>query len=282
MKNMKKLFWISLMLFAICASGFSKDLAVSSVWTTVTLDIDGSNADWAEDVMNTEEKLSIDLAFRNDSDFLYVLFMFKDPEFMSSISSTGLTLYFNTEGKKKKQYGMKFVRQTVTADQFITILEQQRGALTEEQKQEVRSRKNYSIRRYKIINKGKEIDIPTDVEQAQRAIFRTEMNKETKTAIYEIAIPLEKSAEKATGIGTEAGQAIKVGFEWGGLTPELRAELVKRVGDRQAAANADRGTSNIKQERSGQRGSSASMSSVVGRMAPKKYSFWVDLQIAKQ
>ncbi|MGD2295497.1 MAG: hypothetical protein PVF22_06640, partial [Candidatus Aminicenantes bacterium] len=251
MNRIKKLLWISLIAAALCYPALSKDLAVNSVWTTATLNIDGDSEDWGDDVFNTEDKLSIDLAFRNDNDFLYILFMFKDPQFMSSIGETGLTVYFNADGKRRKHDGLRFVRQLVSADQFIDILERQRGALTEEQKQEVRLRKSYSIRRYKIIEKKDELDIPTDVEQVQRAIFRTETDKAAKTAVYEIAIPLDKAADKATGIGTEPGQAIKIGFEWGGLTPERREMLMKKIaGDQGVAARSrDASRSNIKSER---------------------------------
>ena len=277
---MRKVIWIFFLITLLYAGGFSKDLAVSSAWTTATLEIDGKTAEWADAAISTEEKLSIDLAFRNDSDFLYVLFMFKDPEFMSSIAETGLTVYFNTDGKKKKSEGLKFIRQTVPAEAFMKILEEQSGPLTEEQKKEVMSRKTYSIRRYKIIERGKDQDIPTDVEQVQRALFRTDVNAETKTAIYELMIPLNKASDAATGIGTQAGQSLKVGFEWGGLTPERRAMLMQRVGDQSASASAGSATGSATSER-GVSDGGASIASI-GKMAPKKYVFWVDLQLAKQ
>lgn len=280
MVKLKKVFWISLIAFIFCYPGFSKDLAVNSAWTTVTLNIDGNIEEWAGDVMNSEEKLSIDLAFRNDSDYLYIFFKFKDPQFMSSIGETGMTLYFSTEGKRKKDYGLKFVREEVPAEAFIKILEGQRGPLTEEQKKEVMTRKTYSIRLYKILEKGKELEVPSDVEQTERAVFRTELSRETKTAVYEIAIPLEKAADKATGIGTQAGQDIKVGFEWGGLTPERRAQLMKTVGDRSAQADAGAATGNVTSERGVSDGGTTISS--IARMAPKKYIFWVDLKLAKQ
>ena len=274
----KKFYSIILAAFLLCPAVLSKDLNVSSVWTPIPLEIDGKSTDWAGDVLNTEERLSLDLGFRNDNDFLYILFKFKDPKYLSSIGETGLTVYFNTEGKKKKEYGIKFIRQQVPAEAFIKILEGQRGALTEEQKQEVRSRETYSIRLYKILEKGKELDIPRDIEQTHSASFR--VAQESQAAVYELAIPLEKSAGKPTGIGAEPGKRIKIGFEWGGLTPERRAMLMNRVGDQSAAAGAGGATGDLTQERNVSDGG-ADISSI-GRMAPKKYSLWMDLELAKQ
>ncbi|MFQ6069464.1 MAG: hypothetical protein ACE5LC_02945 [Candidatus Aminicenantales bacterium] len=50
---------------------------------------------------------------------------------MSTILQTGITLWFNTEGKKKKEYGINFLKKKVTPEVYIAYLEKTRGLLSE-------------------------------------------------------------------------------------------------------------------------------------------------------
>ncbi len=112
-------FFLGFIILALCAPVFSKESQVASKWVTTPMTIDGSNNEWGEDTLTFEKKVNVDYAFRNDSENLYVLFIFKEPRFMSSINKTGMTLWFNTEGKKKKKHGVRFQIKILKADAFI-------------------------------------------------------------------------------------------------------------------------------------------------------------------
>jgi len=98
--------------------------------------------------------------------------------------------------------------------------------------------------------------------------------KQEKMIIYEFAIPLKKMTEQASGIGTEPGKLIKVGFEWGGLTKEMKEARIRKLADTGGGP-----------ERVDRPGGSWSKGSSYGRgtsrmsQRAKKYSFWVDVQI---
>jgi len=272
-----KIFFILVLMLSITMMASAKNKVINSVWTGVPVDIDGSTEDWAEHTLSFDKKVKVDYAFRNDAGYLYVLFVFKDPKYLTSINASGMTIYFNTKGKKKKDSGITFSNKRVSAEQFIALIEQQQGPLPEERKTQINNNPYYFIQNYTVINKKKMS--PPSVEEGvevKRALFR--FAKEQDTVIYEFAIPLEKRVELATGIGIEPGKAIKIGFEWGGMTKTMRESRMKRMGDQSIRTSATK-ASDLKGERRDGRASSNTMSSMRKR-SPKKYSFWADVQLA--
>ena len=275
-----KLFKISLViLFAagVCTVGFSKDAQVSSVWTTAPPKIDGVGDDWDAAGMNLEKKLEVNYAFRNDQKFMYILFSFNNPKFMSSVSATGLTMYINTDGKKKKDYSINFVLKNVTNVEFIALLEQRQGPLEEDRKTQIMANPSYSIFDYTVDTKDKGA-VPPGTKIVP-AVYRIQSDKQKKTAAYEIAIPLDRVVPVAPGIGAEAGSKVKIGFAWGGWTKELKEAAANRVGTQGSQARSGQaGTVGTASERvnEGPRSSLTAMR----RGAPKKYDFWVDVSLA--
>ena len=111
--NAKRIFThISLVIFmvVIATIGFPKEKLVESKWAAQLPMIDGLDDDWSGDVMTSEKKVKVDYAVRNDAQNMYVLFIFKDLKYMSTINATGITLYYNTEGKKKKDHAFHFIK----------------------------------------------------------------------------------------------------------------------------------------------------------------------------
>ena len=107
--------------------------------------LSSSYSSWNENTFFSEKKVKIDYAFKNDAENLYVLFIFKDPKYLSNIEDTGITLWFNADGKKKKRYGIKFVERQITADKYISLLEKKQGQISEERKKEIRSNSSYFL-----------------------------------------------------------------------------------------------------------------------------------------
>ena len=280
--NAKRLFThISLVIFmlVIATTGFSKEKFVKSKWTAQPPMIDGLDDDWSEDVLTTKKKLRVDYAVRNDAQNIYVLFVFKDPKFLSSINFTGITLYFNTEGKKKKDHGFHFTRKQVTADELIAYLEKKGEVLTEEQRQSIKAKPAYIVYMAEIAGKkGKEASETTQTPGSLRPAFK--IKKKGEEVIYEFRVPLAKSETSPGGIGADPGHSIKVGFEWGGMTDELRKVMsasaraksdlgVSREGKAQSQIDTSRG-----QSRAPRPGRSS-------RAIPKKHSFWIDVKLAQ-
>jgi len=264
--------------------GFSKGKKLDSIWEVAAVKISSFNNDWIGEALTFEKKVKVDYSFKNDAENIYVLFIFKDSKYMSSIKNTGMTIWFNREGKKKKKYGIKFKEKKISTYELLSFLEKQQGSIPEEKKNEIRSKPNYIMLSSEIINKNNKSKTPEDVNDKTRtAWFR--MKEQQGMVVYEFSIPLEMASEINKGIGIEPGKNIKVGFEWGGMTKEM-----------QMAMNRDAALSNLPQtcatsssceppsdrKNMSDRGPTTYTFGSRSRVrSPKKYCFWVNVQLAK-
>ena len=274
---------LSLMVLAVCFAGFSKEKAVESMWVGSSLSIDGSDNDWIGDTLNCEEKCKVDYAFRNDADNLYVLFVLKDPKYQSTIKDTGMTLWINTEGKKKKKYGIHFYTKRVPAEGLISVLEKQKGPLPEAEKNKIRGRPFYFFYQGEVKDKKGKILTPTALGgELAVPLFRAQAKQ--KMMIYEFVMSLRILEKLSAKHKMEPGKTVKVGFEWGGLTEQMKAQRRARRqrsgGGGGARSGGGGGVANL----GGPAGQVTGGRSGASRMSkvPKKYSFWVDVGLAQK
>jgi hypothetical protein len=264
---------------ALVVTGFSKDGPVQSKWISAPPSIDGMNTEWGDASMNTYKKAKVEYAFMNGQDNLFILFLFKDPKFLSSINWTGLTVWLSEKGKKGKDLGIRFLRKQITADDYIAMLEKQAGQqMPEEKKNQIRQNKNYILFDQELINKNAE-DYSEDAENPKfkDAVFR--ISQTEKAVIFEFSISFLKLAELGVGVGAEPGKIINVGFEWGGATKEMKEAIASRMAAQNTQARPQGGTGGLEQERRVSSGS-GSMESM-RRSMPKKYNFWVEVKLAQ-
>ena len=108
--------------------------------------------------------------------------------------------------------------------------------------------------------------------------------KQKGEIVYEMSVPLERNSKAIPGNGIEPGNNIKVEFEWGGLTKEMKLERGKLSAqtvlpatcssagcapDRDAKTTGSKGKSSFSNSRS-----SSNFRSF------KQHSFWTDVQLA--
>lgn len=277
-RNILKASFLVVFVVSICVFGFAKEKQVGSIWTTTPPKIDGSADDWMDVSMTQEEKVEVDYAFRNDQKFLYILFSFKNPKFMSSVNATGLTVYFNTDGKKKKDYGINFALKNVTNEEFIALLEKRQGPLDEERKNQIMANPSYSIFDYVVDTKDKAKG--TENAKIVPAVYRIQSDKQKRTAVYEIAVPLDRVIPTAPGVGAAAGSDIKIGFSWGGWTKELKEAAASQVGSQGSRATSGQAGRVDDTDPAARANDPSASLTALRRRAPKKYDFWVDVKLA--
>jgi hypothetical protein len=274
----------------LCVTGFAKDKGkpIESQWAAAPASIDGMNTEWGKVPMNTYKKTDVDYAFMNDGENLFVLFTFKNPKFLSSISWTGMTVWFSPEGKKEKDLGIRFIRRQISADDYIAILEKQVGqAMPEDKKNQIRQNKAYWLFDQELVNK-RAADYSEDVERPKfkGASFRS--NVLDKAVLYEIVISLPKLAEIAPEIGTEPGKDLNLNFDWGGATKEYKEALARGLASRDTRASAGSATGSLTGERRAGEGlgslerESSDLARMRGQLQRvKQYDFWVAVKLAQ-
>ena len=270
------------LMIAVCAlilPAAAKDkIIVESRPVIAPIQVDGNPAEWPPDSLTLEKDVNVSYAFQNDAANLYVLFQFNEAKYVSSIEATGLTLWVNNDGKEKKSHGLHFYRKTVPAAELIKILENEGQTLTDDKKKEFMSRPQYMIWASDVINKkGEAVPHPG----VFGGTFR--MAKTPKTVVYELILPLALLSDPGAEKKWDASQPLKIGFEWGGLTEEMRKAQAANLGDQGVRASGgatDLGSQISSGESADFRAPSSSlagMRSIASRY--KKYDFWLDLKV---
>ncbi|NIO48513.1 MAG: hypothetical protein GTN73_03600 [Candidatus Aminicenantes bacterium] len=271
---------LSLLVLVVCFAGFSKEETIASMWRGSPLSIDGADDDWASDTLSFEKKYEVDYAFKNDAENLYVLFVFKDPLFLSTVKDTGMTFWINTEGKKKKKYGITYKMINISADDLISLFEEQRGPLPEDEKNRIMSKPNYTFYQGDVRDKKGNILTPTALGgELPMPVYKSQPKQ--KMMVYEFVMPLRILEKLSAKHKMEPGKTVKVGFEWGGLTERMKAQRMARL--RKAAergSGSEAGTTSSK-EREMERRSDGELDLSL-KKGPKKYSFWVDVKLAQK
>ncbi len=271
---------LSLLILAVCFAGFSKEKTVESMWVESSLSVDGLDDDWVGDALNFEKKFEVDYAFRNDADNLYVLFIFKDPVFQSTVKTTGMTLWINTEGKKKKKYGIHFKPRRVSADNVIFNLEKQKGPIPEAEKDNIRSKPFYFFYQGDVKDKKGKILTPTALGgELAVPLFRVQAKQ--KMMVYELVMSLRILEKLSAKHKMEPGKTVKVGFEWGGLTERMKAQRMARIKQAAERGSGTKATTTSAREGELDRRSGGSINGRSSK-SPKKYSFWVDVELAQK
>ncbi|MEW5901047.1 MAG: hypothetical protein AB1715_06250 [Acidobacteriota bacterium] len=265
---------IGFIVFYVFPAVLPAEEIIQSKWAASPVQIDGLNEEWLDDSLALEKSVRIDYAFRNDDRNLYILVIFKDPKYLSSINMTGITLYFNTMGKKSKDYGVRCMRKTVTGEQLIGLLERQGTDLTDERKLEILGKPQYIVYDAAAVDKkGEEMYPAEQPEGVDPPGFK--IAQQESAVVYEFRIPLASRDLHPAGIGTEPGNDLKVGFEWGGMTKEMKKAM---RGQGAPSTGLDLTTETT----TGQYGHEHSSAPVKpGAVGPKKHSFWVDVKLAQ-
>jgi len=285
-KSFMQILSLLFLIISITAISYAKEAPVSSTWADTPMKIDGLDNDWAECPLAFQKKMQVEYAFKNDAEYLYVLFKFKNLGYLSSINYTGMTLWLNTEGKKKKYYGIKFASKEVSADEYMALLEKKQGPLSEEQKTKLRSNQSYLVANPEVINK-KSSSQPAAIKDSRPAKYDVKVQE--NLVVFEFSIPLERPAESSPGIGTEPGKNIKVGFEWGGVTKDIEKAMMKGPG-RQSALNLPQKGMISAGSDSGKGGGGGAALGGGGMLSNirnlrrmyKQYIFWTDVKLAEK
>jgi len=294
MKSKKILlsFLFAFLTLALFTAAFAKDVPFQSQWVTVPASIDGMNTEWGNAAIMKQKKVKVECAFMNDQENLFILFVFKDPKYLSSINWTGLTVWLCPQGKKDKDLGINFIKKQISADDYIAILEKQVGqTMPEDKKNQVRKNKSYWLFDQALINK-KAAGYSKDAEKPKYkgALFRN--NVLDKSVLYEFAISFSKLAEIAPEIGAEPGKSLNLNFEWGGATKEYKKALASGMGRQQTKArdqNASTGSFTSERGSGGglgdmdpERATSSQTRLRRQLQRVKQYDFWVELNLAQK
>ena len=254
---------------------------LESVWTAAPIQIDGQLDEWPEAALQYNKDFEVRYAFKNDANFLYCVFVFDNPRYLSSLEQSGLTFWINPE-KERRTYGFRFYRKMVTSDQVIEQLEKNGSVLTDQKKAEIKVKPRYLLYSCDVLNKKGDI-IPHRPGTANGTyrVARTQ-----KRMVFEYAIPLTLLTDPDQKPAFDPAKPFHLGFEWGGMTEEMKKQSLTETGDANVQVDNSAAGMTASGSFSGERGEgqeaggrSVSIEDGIRRRMPKKYDFWIDLKL---
>jgi hypothetical protein len=260
-------------------TGAPAEKVLQSQWATEPVRVDGATQEWQDAVFFVDKRSKAEYALRNDGEHLYILFVFKSLPALSTYEVSGMRIYYAVNGKKDKSLGFHFHRKNLTADQLIAEMEKGGQPLLEDKKAEVRKQKGYTIYEGTALDPQKAAVQPGD--KGEPPTYRDKVTP--RVSMVEFRIPLALLAE--AGAVAAPGSTIKLGFEWGGMTAEMRSAYMARMADSGSQARGAGGGDLGSQLESGYEGGGeggGGGGSMGGRPDPRtrKHSFWIDVKLA--
>ena len=260
----------------LAGAAFPAEKAIQCQWAAAPVRVDGASQDWQDAVLLMDKGSKAEYALRNDGEFLYILFLFKSPASLSTYEVSGMKVYYSLAGKKAKGTGFHFVKRSLSADELIANIEKGGEALTEEKKAEIRKQKGYMTYVGVPVEVCKKVPGQAAVEPDDRRPSATS-SRLGLSVVPSSGVPWPGSSRPANG--GRPGTALKLGFEWGGMTAEMRSAYMARAAVRSTGRRRRRPRFPGEQRL---RGGKAAWAGPWAASDPRtrKHAFWIDVKLA--
>lgn len=204
------LIFVSLIIIILTAG--CKELIVSSHWISQPVTIDGQIDDWGDLPVSYFKDQDAVVAVCNDSSRLYLQFRTKNADWARTIKMSGLTVYVDNQGKKNKDFYLKFTGgpdnplfHGLQGNDSVKV----RQDIPPEMRDRIKNKKPELI----CFDKKRYLDkqIPMSGSEGPAVGFGSEYG----FYIYEFSVPLHKSTVNDYGIEATPGQKMSIGLVWG-------------------------------------------------------------------
>ncbi len=194
-------------------------------WANRPIEVDGQVTDWDSIPTAYIEDEGFIVGLCNDSTNLYILFRFRDMKWLRSIRMSGLTLWLDANGKKKKEFGFRYRGGPSFAEMQELLGSEDRefvDHMPPERMERTGHRMSGEVDEITVIYRGREQPetIRANGSGGPAVCFASSGMLFT----YEFSVPLQTSDYGTYGMGAQQGKEICVGIEWGGMNRDDRPE----------------------------------------------------------
>ena len=241
-------------------SGCGSSLELSSRWTSQAPKIDGSDADWNDATAHIAGP-DVLIGIKNDNDNLYMCLSTVSRTTEWQMLALGTTIWFDTEGKKNKSFGVQFP---------ISVLAQGRRLppdISQMSAEDIQRLIDLAQRQLEILGPGagEHQRIPLNQGKGVEGHLGYADGKLT----LELKVPLHKSADHPYAINADGKVPLSIGLETGDYADAMRSRQ----------GTGGRGTSAPAGGRGG-RGGGGQAGAGLGGDAPEPLKHWLVVHIA--
>lgn len=228
--NCKKRFVWSVIFFVallrvLAPSAFCKSSDINSQWIAQPIKIDGQLSDWPEGTSYFLEESEATVGICNDSARVYLLVSFRNADYARLIHMSGLTVWLDTQGKKKKNFMVRLTGGP-TMEQIAALSGKSSDNSQKQAPSGTQGRSGQSEKKMenKLICFQKdyieEKQIPMDGSQGPACAFGVDKG----FFVYEFSVPLKESAVLSYGLGADPAKIIGLGLIWGEMDKKEMGE----------------------------------------------------------
>jgi hypothetical protein len=193
------------------------EVEVTSRWSAAGIKVDGLRGDWPNGAVGFLKDPEASVGVCNDSQNLYVVLAFRNEDWARVVRMSGLTLWLDNQGKKKKEFMLKFTSgpgrdqmkggnppDSATVMRQRPDMESETGGMPGGRKAETTL---VCYQKDRIAEK----QIPLSGGEGPAAAFALDQGM----YVYEFKIPLHESEVRNYGVAPISGKPFSIGLIWG-------------------------------------------------------------------
>ncbi len=207
-ENRRKWLIGAMVIALLPAYGCKGDQELACSRTDGLIKVDGLMADWEELPTTFFEDQGVVLGLSNDDDNLYIIFRFRHEKWARTIRTSGLTLWLDSQGKKSKDFQLKY-----RGGPRMSDLMPHDNSMSEKMKERMVKMDTALTDELSCAVKDRIVEMPIQLDGSNgpSVAFDTDHG----FFVYEFKIPLKESVIRYYGIGAEDGARITIGANWG-------------------------------------------------------------------
>lgn len=276
------LVYISLAILLIIAGCGSDE--ITSAWDEGGLAIDGDGSDWSSSGLSYVEDVRGVIGVANTDTTLSLMFRFRDQHTARKAMMGGVTIWWNNEGKKSRDFGIRFASTFNPFDMMESMPSPGSGMGRGAEDNFLPKEGLLHPQRYLIVD-----DIETPLESLVDQGLKAASTYYNGFYTYEILLPLGSNAHNPYSIVTNRDDNLHLYVELGGMSDEdrkmLKSAMNERMGNRGGMGPGDgmgrRGGMGGKGGMSGRGGGGPGGRSGIGDMFEKE-AIWFAIALAER
>lgn len=196
---------LALAFFGLTGCGSFQTYVAKSLWPQRQIIIDGKSDDWSG-ALSFVEKEQLSLGFFNDQDSLYLCLIAEGNFTRDQILRGGLTVWFDAEGGKKKNFGIRY-----PLGAFAREMQKPGEMRNPEETNELPPAE--AMNELEIIRSKKAEPERMEVTKAKDNGLEIMVAPSSGLVVYELKIPLLAKEGQALAVGAKPGAVVGIGFE---------------------------------------------------------------------
>jgi hypothetical protein len=250
-------------------SGCSSSLKLSSIWRQEDIVIDGSGTEWQRGLYYDKES-DLVYSIRNDDDYMYLFLKTQNRTTQMQMMRAGFTVWFDADGGNDHSFGIRYplARQNARSEFHPESDDEQISSDFEKAllELEIVGFQKENVQRFSTL------DVPG---------IRVKIGRSRETLVYELRVPLRKTAHTPFAIGVASENRIGIGFE----TEEFNRDKMK-MGARpdEGLSGSERGESQMEGgEHEGRNSHDGGYRGDGGedKKKPEQIRLWLSVQLAR-